>query len=155
MSVSCLCWCFVSCESTNTLFRYSESPPQIFLLFCQFKKSCWCSGQQIVPVPLTRLSPLLLELLDLRHGRLCSCLKNSEKVVTTKIFTKNESAWTTRNFTSNSSISMIDLHWLLTVNPFTPESDQCQISPQAPPEILHHTVRRTWLIIAYSDERWL
>ena len=39
------------------------------------------------------------------------------------------------------------------VNPFTPESDQSQISPPAPPEILHHTVRRTWLIIAYSDER--
>ena len=40
-------------------------------------------------------------------------------------------------------------------NPFTPESDQSQISPPAPPELLHHTVRRTWLIIAYSDERWL
>ena len=36
-----------------------------------------------------------------------------------------------------------------------PESDQCQISPPAPPEILHHTVRRAWLFIAYSDERWL
>ena len=34
--------------------------------------------------------------------------------------------------------------------PFTPESDQSQISPPAPPEILHHTVRRTWLFIAYS-----
>ena len=43
----------------------------------------------------------------------------------------------------------------LSVNPFTPESDQCQISPAASPEILHHTVRRTWLFIAYSDERWL
>ena len=39
-------------------------------------------------------------------------------------------------------------------NPFTPESDQCQITPAASPEILHHTVRRTWLFIAYSDERW-
>ena len=39
------------------------------------------------------------------------------------------------------------------VNPFTPESDQCQITPPAPPEILHHTVRRTWLFIGYSDER--
>ena len=28
-------------------------------------------------------------------------------------------------------------------------------SPAAPPEILHHTVWRTWLFIAYSDERWL
>ena len=41
------------------------------------------------------------------------------------------------------------------INPFTPESDQCQNSPAAPPEILHHTVWRTWLFIAYSDERWL
>ena len=41
------------------------------------------------------------------------------------------------------------------VNPFTPKSDQCQISPAASPEILHHTVRRTWLFITYSDEKWL
>ena len=39
------------------------------------------------------------------------------------------------------------------LNPFTPESDQCQISPAASQEIWHHTVRRTWLFIAYSDER--
>ena len=39
-------------------------------------------------------------------------------------------------------------------NPFTPESDQYRISPPAPPEIWHHTVRRAWLFIAYSDERW-
>ena len=43
--------------------------------------------------------------------------------------------------------------WLL--NPSTPKSDQFQISPAASPEILHHTVWRTWLFIAYSDERWL
>ena len=40
-------------------------------------------------------------------------------------------------------------------NPSTPESDQCQISPTASPEILHHAVWRTWLFITYSDERWL
>ena len=40
-------------------------------------------------------------------------------------------------------------------NPFTPKSDQHQTSPAASPEILHHTVRRTWLFIGYSDERWL
>ena len=40
-------------------------------------------------------------------------------------------------------------------NPFNPESDQCQISPAASPEILRHTVWRTWLFIAYSGERWL
>ena len=50
------------------------------------------------------------------------------------------------------------IHYLIIIfalNPFTPESDQCQISPPAPPEILHHTVWRTWLFIAYSDEKWL
>ena len=36
-------------------------------------------------------------------------------------------------------------------NPFTPESDQVQISPVASQVILHHTVWRTWLFIAYSD----
>ena len=41
----------------------------------------------------------------------------------------------------------------LVVSPFTPKSDQFQISPAASPEILHHTVWRTWLFIAYSDER--
>ena len=41
------------------------------------------------------------------------------------------------------------------VNPFTPESDQCQNSPAASQEIWHHIVWRTWLFIAYSDERWL
>ena len=35
------------------------------------------------------------------------------------------------------------------LKPFTPKSDQCQISPAASPEILHHTVWRTWLFIAY------
>ena len=36
-----------------------------------------------------------------------------------------------------------------------PKSDQCQISLAASPEKLQHTVWRTWLFIAYSDERWL
>ena len=35
------------------------------------------------------------------------------------------------------------------------KSAQFQTSPAASPVILHHTVRRTWLFIAYSDERWL
>ena len=43
----------------------------------------------------------------------------------------------------------------LYINPFTAKSDQCQISPAASLEILHHTVWRTWLFVAYSDERWL
>ena len=37
------------------------------------------------------------------------------------------------------------------VNTFTPKGDQIQISPVASPVILHHTVWRTWLFIAYSD----
>ena len=40
-------------------------------------------------------------------------------------------------------------------NPFIPKSDQYQISPAASPQILHHTVGRTWLFIACSDARWL
>ena len=44
---------------------------------------------------------------------------------------------------------------VIRLNPFTPESDQCQIYPAASQEILHHTVRRTWLFLAYSGEKWL
>ena len=36
-------------------------------------------------------------------------------------------------------------------NPFTPKSDQLQISPAASPEIKHHLVWRTWLFIAYAQ----
>ena len=47
--------------------------------------------------------------------------------------------------------------WFLSIAPppFTPKSDQFQISPAASPEILHHAVWRIWLFIAYSDKRWL
>ena len=38
-----------------------------------------------------------------------------------------------------------------TFNTFTPKSDQFQISPVASPVIVHHTVWRTWISIAYSD----
>ena len=41
------------------------------------------------------------------------------------------------------------------LNPFTPKSDQFQISPAASPEILHHTVWGSCLFISYSDEGWL
>ena len=42
-----------------------------------------------------------------------------------------------------------------TINPLTPKSDQYQISPGDSAGILHHTVGRTWLFIAYSDEKRL
>ena len=41
------------------------------------------------------------------------------------------------------------------LNPFTPKSDQFQISPTASQGIFQHTVLRTWLFIAHSHERWL
>ena len=39
------------------------------------------------------------------------------------------------------------------INPFTPKSDQLQISPAASAEILHCTAWRTWLFIAYTQMR--
>ena len=45
--------------------------------------------------------------------------------------------------------------WTGNSNPFTPKSDQFKISRAASPEISHHTVWRTWLFTAYSDDRWL
>ena len=57
---------------------------------------------------------------------------------------------------SASGLSLRKLGITCGVNPsFTPESDQCQNSPTASQEIWHHTVWRTWLFIAYSDEKWL
>ena len=50
---------------------------------------------------------------------------------------------------------VISLNGRMYFNPFTPKSDQVQISPAASPVILHHTVWRIWLFIAYSDEKWL
>ena len=43
------------------------------------------------------------------------------------------------------------VHWWLS-GEFTPKSDQCQISPAASPEILRHTVWRTWLFIGSHSE---
>ena len=40
-------------------------------------------------------------------------------------------------------------------NRLIPKSDQYQSYPAASPEILQRTVWRTWVFIAYSDERWL
>ena len=59
--------------------------------------------------------------------------------------------WNIANFHILLTRIVAHITWL---NPFTPESDQCQNSPAASQEIWHHTVRRTWLFIAYSDERW-
>ena len=45
-----------------------------------------------------------------------------------------------------------------TLSTFTPKSDQCQISPAASPEIVHHTVRRTWQThpasIPFHPQQW-
>ena len=38
--------------------------------------------------------------------------------------------------------------------PFTPKSDEVQISLATSPEILHHTKWRTWLFFACSNKRW-
>ena len=46
---------------------------------------------------------------------------------------------------------LLGWHW---VYPFITKSYQCQISPATSAGILHHTVWRTWLFIAYL-ERWL
>ena len=53
--------------------------------------------------------------------------------------------------------STTTFHYLayISLYPFTPKSDQYQVSPGASSEILHSTVWITWLFIAYSDERWL
>ena len=53
-------------------------------------------------------------------------------------------------------LSIYGTQWIL-INPFTPKSNQFRILHVSPssPKILHHRAWRTWLLIAYSDERWL
>ena len=51
--------------------------------------------------------------------------------------------------------SWVNIIYFDTINAFAPKSDQCQISPAASQEILHHAVWRSWLFIANSDVRWL
>ena len=69
---------------------------------------------------------------------------------------KSHFTWTNRNFyKGNSGRARSRSTELIIINPFIPKSDQYQISPVASQEILHHTVWRTWLFIAYSDARWL
>ena len=67
------------------------------------------------------------------------------------------SVWVTlqqKHFSTFRCKLLRKLHSVTSPNPFTPKSDQLQISPAASSEILHHTVWRTWLFIAHSDERW-
>ena len=55
------------------------------------------------------------------------------------------------NFGPNPWKSPLNSTCLL-FNPFTPESDQCQISPPAPSEILHHTSKEN--LAFHSLLRW-
>ena len=50
----------------------------------------------------------------------------------------------------NTSATFSNISASPALNPFTPKSDQIQIFPAASPEILHHTVWRTWLFIPSS-----
>ena len=72
------------------------------------------------------------------------------------IVEKRPISWTSAN---DHSWEWKSYNCQLSVSPQTPtqcsRSDQFQISPAASPEMLHHTVWRTWLFIAYSDDRWL
>ena len=61
--------------------------------------------------------------------------------------------WMTRPFNSAPSTHANSFKRKSAFNPFASKSDQFQISPAASPEILHQTEGRTWLFIAYSDER--
>ena len=75
---------------------------------------------------------------------LCTSLQPSANITT---------QWTARAMRTAETITVItDCSSQLKVSPFTPKSDQFQISPTASPEILHHTVWRTWLFKAHSNE---
>ena len=65
-----------------------------------------------------------------------------------------ECVWFTKWFLLSPQFSIHPTVCPWVFKPFTPKSDQCQISPAASPEILHHTVWRTWLFIAYQVDKW-
>ena len=48
-----------------------------------------------------------------------------------------------------ATLNVLRVATLSFLNTFTPKNDQWQISPATSPEILYHTVWRTWLFIAY------
>ena len=59
--------------------------------------------------------------------------------------------WVAKRYPTPSKLcTWLELVWVGRpgLNPFAPRSDQFHISPTASPEMLHHTVWRTWLFIA-------
>ena len=86
-----------------------------------------------------RLSSSNVQISFPTHTMLCTSIRNG---------TTGGSSFWARNSIKTRQTRM--RKW----EPSTLKSDQFQISPAASPEIYHHTVRRTWLFIAYSDGRW-
>ena len=107
--------------------------------------------------------------LQLDCNATCACDQNALRHSSSSWYVRPELIFRTRkkplihNFTVSGNgilgkitkMLVAKVQQSLSVNPFTPESDQCQNSPAASQEIWHHTVWRTWLFIAYSDEKWL
>ena len=60
---------------------------------------------------------------------------------------------THRKYKRNRWLQLLWFEFWLTLS--LPRVISMSNSPAASPEILHHTVWRTWLFIVYSDERWL
>ena len=161
---------FIHGLSLEEIFRPEPTPP----MFATFVRACAMTElvRDLDP-PMGPSPDPGLKFLDMT----CSpqrlsiwdhlCCRSSNSLVTSA----SAALWSYKNalfhlipFTPKSDQFQISPHtvwrtWLYSDlksghNPFTPKSDQFQISPAASPEILHHTVWRTWLFIAYSDERY-
>ena len=96
----------------------------------------------------------------LKTSSIVSIVRNGTTKIWAKILfsdpvSSNKNLWLRKAKKKKKKPNALTFPALASFNPSTPKSDQFQISPAAPPEILYHTVWRTWLFIAYSDERWL
>ena len=119
-------WCHISCEAAGEFWHWSLSGVKGLIGNLHFLKLFWKSPKFI---QISNEAWIVFTTLPLGKWPM-------------------KSAYLTRKSTSLRLSNRV-------FDPFTPESDQCQNSPAASQEIWHHTVWRTWLFIAYSDEKWL
>ena len=137
------------CRSTSRLWRHHLIDGQAFCVWCPHQTNrLFLKSADEASCPLALINfkfPLQPRHTVWRTWLFIACSEQTWKArnVTYRFLSDNQAFHCTRWRSPPSSLK-----------PPTPKSDQFQISPAASPEILYHTVWRTWLFMAYA-ERWL